>query len=522
MKNKKYSVAVEMKEISKNFGKIMANNNISFDVNFGEIHVLAGMNGSGKTTLMSILYGLYKADHGKIFISGKEVEINSSYDAKNRKIGIVQQHFSLIDNFSALENVVLGNENCRFFGKVNYRQARKKFLEISDNFHLSLDPDEIVGESSVSFQQRLELLKILYYNYEIIVFDEPTAVLTSEEVSGFFKILKKLKDSGKAIVFITHKVKEIKMIADRLTVLMYGKKIGTYSLVEKNEEEILELVIGKNKDKLEKFEKIQIAKTNLQKPILRLEDLSFQKKGSISLKHLYLSLYPGEIVTICGVDNNGQNELAFLISGLLNATSGKIFFNGVLVNDIETKLRYKMGIAYLPADRHRYAIISGETVCDNCILKKIETKPLSIGSVIIDNKQTKKFTNQIISDFKILGCEQQEKTIINSLSGGNQQKLVIARELQEKNNKLFIAVEPVRGLDVENTISVYNLLLEEKKANKTVLLFVFDVEEAIKVSDRIFVMKKGVLVREFSKKEFSKHEIESSMLSKSQKEVSHF
>jgi simple sugar transport system ATP-binding protein len=513
MNNKNNPFAVEMKEINKAFGQITANKSISFDVKFGEIHVLAGMNGSGKTTLISILYGLHKADSGKIFLSGEEVKINSPIDAKNKGIGIIQQHFSLIEKFSALENVVLGNENCKLFDKIDYDKTREKFLEISKLFHLSLDPDQIIGKSSVSFQQRLELLKVLYCDYKIIIFDEPTAVLTSLEVKHFFKILKKLRDFGKAIIFITHKVSEIKMITDRLTVLKKGKKIGTYTLHEKNEDEISEMIVGKKE--IKQIERVEIKKNTSQKPLLKIKNLSFQKQDSvISVNNLSLSVYPGEIVTICGVDNNGQNELAFLISGLLKATSGKIYLNNFLINALSTKLRYQMGISFLPEDRFRYAIIPEEKVSDNCVLRVIEDEPLSFRKVLIDEKEIKNFTNQIIDDFKILGCEQKGKTIINSLSGGNQQKLVLARELVRRNYKLFVALEPTRGLDVLNTVSVYNMLLAEKKVKKAILLFIFDVKEAMRVSDRIFVMRKGKLVREFSKKEFDKHEIEKTMLIK--------
>lgn len=503
----KNKLLLEMKGISKSFGEVTALSNVDFKIYQNEINALAGANGSGKTTLMSILYGIYQPDSGFIKIKNKKVILKNPFIAKTYGLGMIYQHFKLINNFTALENTILGNEIC--FAKIlSYKKAEKQFLKINDDYKLGLEPNVLIGDCSVNFKQKLELLKILFQKTEIIIFDEPTAVLTNFEVESLFKIFLELKKQGKTIIFIAHKLEEILRIADRVTVLRKGHLIGSYLTKFLNEEILTELIVGKKLKKSIYQEKklLQKHKKIFDEYILKVKNLSLLKNSKLKSEGVSFSVQRGEIVVICGVDGNGQKELVKYLFGLEKNPSGKIYFLGKKINSF-TEIRNNCQVVLVPEDCQNQAILAEETVAFNSVLQTINNYT---DRFFIDWEKIKVVANTIKDNFLIDGIASSD-TLLKHLSGGNQQKFVLGREAMKKF-ELLIIIEPTRGLDVLSTLNIHQFLFTLKKQNKALLLFIFDLKEAFLLADRLFVINKGRFKGEFYRGNFDFKKISNLML----------
>jgi simple sugar transport system ATP-binding protein len=486
------NIALRMVNIVKTFPGVLANDHINLDINKGEIHALLGENGAGKTTLMNILYGLYGSDDesSKIFIEGREVAIKEPIDAMRNGIGMVHQHFMLVPIMSVTENIILGEEPTFSGVKLNHSLSRKEVLRISQENGLDIDPDAIIENLPVGMQQRVEILKILYRGADILILDEPTAVLTPQEVTALFKTLKSLKEEqNKTIIIITHKLKEPMALADRITVLRKGKLVGTVSREETSYEELAEMMIGR---KLKKIKKIA---PELTKPLLKIKDLYVEgDRGEIAIKGINLQISGGEIVGIAGVVGNGQTELAEAITGLRPVKSGEILLSEKNIKNSSTRAIYDSGVSYIPEDRQKTGTVGEFTVAENLILGLHHHKKWFLNgffSKLFDWRSVNSNAKKSIQDYDIQTPSVFTK--IRSLSGGNQQKVVVARELS-KEPFIVIASQPTRGLDVGVIEYVHNRLLEMRNSGKAVLLISSDLDEILALSDRIPVMFEGEIV----------------------------
>ncbi|WP_100065866.1 ABC transporter ATP-binding protein [Miniphocaeibacter massiliensis] len=474
---------LEMKNISKSFFGKNVLENIDLTIKPNSIHALLGENGAGKTTLMNILYGLYQADTGDIFIDGNKVSIDSPNDALTYRIGMVHQHFQLVDKFTVSKNITLGLKNEKGYPILNRKNIDSKISSLSKKYGLLIDPKRLIKDLSVGEQQRVEIIKLLYRDVELLIFDEPTAVLTPEEVGLFFRVLKELKKQGHSIIIITHKVQEIFDISDSITVLRAGEKIVSCDIEDTNEDQVSEYMIGRKlvdsnfRESSEKF----------NEKCLSIESISVKNKGIFTLKNVYLDINKGEVLGIAGVDSNGQKELAEVIAGIEKPDSGDITLDNESILGLSISNRYLKGVRYIPEDRHSDAIVSDMDLKDNIFLKKhFESSYKSKG--FINEKILESKTNKLIEQYDIKS--PGASTLIRYLSGGNQQKLVVAREL-EGELKLLIAFQPTRGLDVGATEYIHNLLCEISKEGVAVLLISTDLNELIKLSDNICVMYDG-------------------------------
>jgi len=479
--------AIEFKSICKRFGSTLANNEVSFAVKAGEVHAIVGENGAGKTTLMRILYGLHKPDSGTICVRGKEVRIESPKDAIALGIGIVQQHFALINRFTVAENIILGQEGYRFY--INRKKSNDRIAELSKSFGLSAYPEVRVEELSVGEQQRVELLKVLYRKADIIILDEPTAVLTPQEIESLYATIERMKDSGKTIIFITHKLKEVFRVADTITVMRDGRSIATMSAAEVTPQRLSELIIGRE---LRVRGEQRVEPKDIE--ALVVENLIvLGERGNEVLKGLSLVLKENEILGIAGVEGNGQTELVEALCGLRRAVNGRIvLFGNELTPETPWLLRSK-GIAHIPEDRISSGMISEFTVYENLILG-YQAEFSRAGMLQRDRIVNE--TEKLMDEYDIRPRDIKAK--MKNLSGGNQQKVVIARELR-KNPKVLIANQPTRGLDVGAALFVHDKLLETKSKG-SVLLISSDLDEIMELSDRIAVIYEGRIVREFDKK----------------------
>lgn len=483
--------AVEMVNIVKRFPGVLANDHISIEIRKGEIHALLGENGAGKTTLMNILYGLYGPDdEGKISIKGKEVSIKDPIDAMNNGIGMVHQHFMLIPIMTVTENIILGSEPTFNGVKLDESLSRQKVLQISHENGLDIDPDAIIENLSVGIQQRVEILKILYRGADILILDEPTAVLTPQEVVTLFKTLRTLKEEqGRTIIIITHKLKEPMALADRITVLRRGKVVRTVNRKDTSAEELAEMMIGRN------LVKIQKSKPNLTEELLKVQDLYVEDdRDQIAVKGINLEVYGGEIVGIAGVVGNGQSELAEAITGLRSIKSGEIFLTGKNVTNSNTREIYDTGLSYIPEDRQKTGTVGAFTVVENLILGLHHRKRWYMKgffSKFLDLKSMNSNADTSIENYDIRAPSIFTK--LSSLSGGNQQKVVVARELS-KEPYVVIASQPTRGLDVGVIEYVHHRLLELRNSGKAVLVISSDLDEILTLSDRIAVMFEGEIV----------------------------
>jgi general nucleoside transport system ATP-binding protein len=492
-------IALEMKNITKRFPLVVANDKVNFTVYKGEIHALVGENGAGKSTLMSILYGLYQADSGQIFINGKKVNIANPKIAINLKIGMVHQHFMLIPPLTVAENIILGMEPRKNNIFIDMEKAIKRVEELSENMGFKIDPRAKIENISVGIQQRVEIIKVLFRGAEILVMDEPTAVLTPQEIEELFEILKSLKKQDKTIIFITHKLNEVKDLSDRVTVMRRGKVAGVKNTKDTNQEEIASMMVGRKV-----IFKVEKNPLNLGKTTLKVENLeALNNKGLPAVRNLSFEIKEGEILGFAGVEGNGQTELVEVITGLRQASNGKIFLNNQDITDDSPRSIREDKIAHIPEDRRQRGIISNYSVAENLILgchyRAPFNKGLKLNFTAINNH-----ANHLIKNFDIRPSDKDN--LLKSLSGGNQQKVIVARELFGEP-KLLIAAQPTRGLDVGSIEFVHQQILNERDKGKAILLVSADLEEILSLSDRIAVIYEGKIIDVLDPKKTDEKEI---------------
>ena len=492
--------AIEMLDITKEFPGIKANDHITLQVKQGEIHALLGENGAGKSTLMSILFGLYQPDKGVIKINGKEVKINNPNDANKHAIGMVHQHFKLVHNFTVLENIILGVEDTSM-GFIKTADARKKVVELSERYHLNVEPDAYIEDITVGMQQRVEILKMLFRDNEILIFDEPTAVLTPQEIDELMGIMKGLIKEGKSIIFITHKLNEIKAVADRCTILRKGKYIDTVDVATASKEELSEKMVGRKVNfTVEKGEE-KIGDT-----VLKVEGLGYHPKTSHKelLKNISLEVKRGEIVCIAGIDGNGQSELVYALTGMIPVTSGHIYLNNEEITNMSIRKRTDKGIAHIPEDRHKHGLVLDYSLAENMILKSYY-KARFQNNGFIRFYEMNKYANALIEKFDVRSGEGG-KSMARAMSGGNQQKAIVAREI-DSDTDLLIAVQPTRGLDVGAIEFIHSQIVAHRDNNKAILLVSLELDEVMNVSDRILVMYEGEIVANLDPKKIDVKEL---------------
>lgn len=492
--------AIEMLNITKTFGPLVANDDITLQVKKGEIHALLGENGAGKSTLMSILFGLYHQDSGTIKINGNVVSIRNPNDANALRIGMVHQHFKLVDIFSVTENIILGLEPAKY-GILYLQDCEKKIVELSQKYHLEVNPHALIKDISVGMQQRVEILKMLYRDAEILIFDEPTAVLTPQEIEELMHTIKTFAEHGKTIIIITHKLNEIKQVADRCTVLRKGKYIGTVDVPSTSIEELAEMMVGRKV-----VFSVEKADPVIGEELLKVEDLSILEHGSDKkiVNDVSFAVNKGEIVCIAGVDGNGQSELIKGLVGLMDIQSGKITLNGQDISHAPIIERLEGGLGHIPEDRQKLGLVLDYSLAENMILDNYYQPPFSKKGILNKNEMID-YTNQLIDRFDIrsgLGY----KSSARSMSGGNQQKAILAREVS-RNPDLLIAVQPTRGLDVGAIEFIHKELIHHRDQGKAILLVSFELDEVMSVSDRILVMYGGEIVATLNTKETDTNEL---------------
>ena len=478
---------IEMRNITKRFGSLIANDNVTLQLKKGEIHALLGENGAGKSTLMNSLFGIYQPDEGEIYKNGKRVQINNPNDATALGIGMVHQHFKLVEVFSVLDNIILGVEPCKF-GFLAKKQARKKVLEVSEKYGLNVDPDALVEDITVGMQQRTEILKMLYRDNEVLIFDEPTAVLTPQEIDDLMQIMKNLANEGKSILFITHKFNEIMSVADRCSVLRKGKYIGTVNVKDSTKEELAEMMVGRGvKFSVEKQD------ANPTDCILSVKNLCVQNKQTQKkvVNDVSFDVHRGEIVCIAGIDGNGQTELIQAITGLIGLNSGTVILGGTDITNKSIRYRNTHGISHIPEDRHKHGLVLEYSLEQNIVLQRYFERDFQ-KSGFINFKNVRSYAEELIDKFDVRSSQGPTSTA-GSLSGGNQQKAIIAREM-DKAHDLLIAVQPTRGLDVGAIEYIHSQIVKSRDEGKAVLLVSLELDEVINLSDRILVMYEGELV----------------------------
>jgi len=488
------SAAVKMVNITKTFPGTIANDKVNFDVRKGEIHGLLGENGAGKTVLMSILYGLYKPDQGQIFVNEKEVKIDSSATAIRLGIGMVHQHFMLVPSLTVAENIVLGREPTKRRIFLDMNKIVNNIKDISKGYGLEVDPKALVCNLPVGVQQRVEILKALYRGAEVLILDEPTSVLTPQEVDSLFEAMKALKQQGKAVIFITHKLKEVCAVCDRITVLKRGKVVGTVEANETNPHELAAMMVGREIPSTFEKEQVRPGKT-----ILQVEDLkALNDRKLLTLKDVAFEVHGSEILGIAGVEGNGQTELVEVLTGLREPTAGKICLDGKPITNTSPHERIDMGLSSVPEDRQKRGLILDFSVLENLILGRQDKPPFATGWVRINLEKASSFADSLIQEYSIK--TPSKNTLARHLSGGTQQRMVVAREFSRKP-KLIIASQPTRGLDVGATEYVRRKLVEMRDQGCAILLISADLDEILALSDRIAVLYEGkiVAVKECSK-----------------------
>jgi len=493
--------AIEMIGITKTFPGVVANDNVTLKVAEQEVHALLGENGAGKSTLMSILFGAYNADSGTTRIHGKPVNIKDPNVATDLGIGMVHQHFKLVHNYSVTENIVLGMEPKTKFGLLNIGKAEKRVAELSKRYGLHVDPQALVEDITVSAQQRVEILKTLYRNANIIIFDEPTAVLTPQEIDELMEIIRRLRAEGKTIVLITHKLKEIKAVADRCTVLRRGKYIGTVDVETVSEQHLAEMMVGR----AVQFE-IEKNPPRIGEVVLSIKDLFVADQlGHMKVKDFSIEVHKGEIVGIAGIDGNGQTELLNGISGLSAVASGTIMLNGNDITHTTIRKRIELGLGHIPEDRQKHGLISDFTISENCVLKNYYKAPYSNKYGLLDEAKMIADADILIEEFDIR-AGQGSQTTAGSLSGGNQQKTIVAREIHLSPHVLLVA-QPTRGLDVGAIEYIRKRIIAERDKGRAILLISFELDEIMNLCDRIATISKGSIVGIFNQGEVTEREI---------------
>ncbi len=477
---------LELRNITKRFPGVLANDNINLTLEEGEIHALLGENGAGKTTLMNILYGIYQPDEGEVYVSGEKVEIHDPGDAIAEGIGMVHQHFMLIPVFTVTENVMLGEESLRAGNILDRATAAQRITNISEQFHLEVDPDVYVQDIAVGVQQRVEIIKLLYRNADILIFDEPTAVLTPQEADELFKIMRSLTEQGKSIIFITHKLREVLDVADRISVLRRGKMVGTTTPKKASKSKLAEMMVGR-----EVQLGVEKKPPKVGDAVLKINDLVvLNDRNQVAVDGISIEVHAGEILGIAGVQGNGQTELAEAITGLRSSVEGTIYFLEDEISQASPREITELGAAHVPEDRQRDGLILPFPVSDNLVLNTYYLPPFTQG-VVMQQEAIVESAVERIQEFDIRTPGPQ--TPAGSLSGGNQQKLIVAREFS-RPIKLLIASQPTRGLDVGSIEFIHGRILEKRDEGVAVLLISPELEEIIDLSDRIAVMYRGKIV----------------------------
>ena len=489
---------IEMRDITKSFGTFKANDQINLQLKKGEIHALLGENGAGKSTLMNVLSGLLEPTSGEILMGGEVVKISSPTKASQLGIGMVHQHFMLVDAFTVTENIILGNEPGRL-GMLDRRQAREEILRVSNQYGLQVNPDAYVRDISVGMQQRVEILKMLYRGADILIFDEPTAVLTPQEIDELAKIMQGLVQEGKSIILITHKLDEIKAVADRCTVIRRGKGIGTVNVNEVNSQQLADMMVGRSVS----FKTDKKA-ADPQEVVLAIDNLVVKEnRGLDAVKGLTLEVRAGEVLGIAGIDGNGQSELIQALTGLRKVESGEIVLNDEKITNLRPRKITEAGISHVPEDRHKYGLVLEMSVAENIALQTYYKEPLSHFGVLNYN-EINYHARDLIQEFDVRTVN--ELVPAKSLSGGNQQKAIIAREIS-RDPDLLIVANPTRGLDVGAIEFIHKRIIEQRDKFKAVLLVSFELEEILNVSDRIAVIHDGKIVGVVNANETSEQEL---------------
>ena len=491
---------IEMRGITKIFPGIIANDHINLALKKGEIHALLGENGAGKSTLMSVLFGLYQPEEGQIFHNGKEVKVTDPNVATSLGIGMVHQHFKLVECFSVMDNIILGNEDTSM-GFIQKKKAREKVKKLSDTYGLHVDLDAKVSDITVGMQQRTEILKMLYRDNDILIFDEPTAVLTPQEIEELMQIMRNLKNEGKSILFISHKLNEIMAISDRCTILRKGKYIGTVNIKDTNKEELSSMMVGRDV-------KFAVYKTPAKpgKTVLKVQNLvvksKLHKKNAVDGVSIHVNA--GEIVCIAGIDGNGQTEFVHALTGLDKVESGEVIF---MDEDITKKsIHYKNthGFSHIPEDRHKHGLILDFTLEQNMVLQRYMESDFRKNG-FIRFKEVRDYANKLIEEYDVRSG-QGPTTIARSMSGGNQQKAICAREM-DREHDLLIAVQPTRGLDVGAIEAIHTKIVKKRDEGDAILLVSLELDEVMNLSDRIYVMYEGKFVGELDPKKTTVQEL---------------
>jgi simple sugar transport system ATP-binding protein len=490
---KKDDYVIEMLHITKEFPGIIANDDITLQLRRGEIHALLGENGAGKSTLMSVLFGLYQPEKGIIKKNGEIVDIRDPNDANALGIGMVHQHFKLVEVFTVLQNIILGAETTKY-GFLQMKQAREKVVALSERYGFNIDIDALVENISVGMQQRTEILKMLYRENEILIFDEPTAVLTPQEIDELIAIMRGFAAEGKSILFITHKLNEIMAVADRCTVLRKGKYMGTVDIDKTSKEELSEMMVGRKVNFA-----VEKQPNDTTETVLEVKNLvvASRRHNNNAVKDVSLEVKRGEIVAIAGIEGNGQTEFVYGLTGIEPIKSGSIFINGNDISKYSIRKRSLAGISHIPEDRHKYGLVLDFSLADNLVLQRYFERQFQQGG-FIKKDQVTSYAEGLIERFDVRSG-QGAVTRARSMSGGNQQKAIVAREI-DRNCDLLIAVQPTRGLDVGAIEYIHKQLVDQRNDNKAVLLVSLEIDEVMSLADRILVMYEGEIVGELDPK----------------------
>ena len=499
MSNEHY--AIEMLNITKRFPGIIANDNITLQLKTGEIHALLGENGAGKSTLMSVLFGLYQPEEGIIKKDGVEVSIRNPNDANALHIGMVHQHFKLVECFSVLDNIILGVEPTHM-GFLQKEEAREKVLALSEKYGLHVDPDAMIEDITVGMQQRTEILKMLYRDNEILIFDEPTAVLTPQEIDELMEIMRGLAREGKSILFISHKLNEIMSVADRCTVLRKGKYVGTVNVADTTKEELSRMMVGRDVEFV--VHKDPAKPTDV---VLNVEHMTVASKmhSNNAVKDVSFKVRRGEIVCIAGIDGNGQTELVYGISGLEPLKTGKLELCGKDITKAPIRKRNTSGMSHIPEDRHKHGLVLDYTLENNLVLQRYFEPEFTNNAGFLRKGNIRTYAERLIEQYDVRSG-QGPITIARSMSGGNQQKAIVAREI-DKDPELLIAVQPTRGLDVGAIEYIHKQIVAHRDAGNAVLLVSLELDEVMSLSDRILVMYEGEIVGELDPKKTTVEEL---------------
>ena len=493
--------AIEMLNITKRFPGIVANDNITLQLKKGEIHALLGENGAGKSTLMSVLFGLYQAEEGVIKKDGQVVQIRDPNDANALGIGMVHQHFKLVECFTVLDNIIMGVEPTKH-GILQKKEAREKVLALSEKYGLHVDPDALIEDITVGMQQRTEILKMLYRENEILIFDEPTAVLTPQEITELMQIMKNLAAEGKSILFISHKLAEIMAVADRCTVLRKGRYIGTVETANTTMEELSAMMVGRNVS----FH-VDKKPAKVGEVVLEVEHMTVASKAhkNNAVKDVSLKVRRGEIVCIAGIDGNGQTEFVHGLTGLEPLLSGRITLCGEDITRASIRRRNLLGMSHIPEDRHKHGLVLDYTLEDNLVLERYFEPEFTNRAGFLRRDNIRAYAEKIIEEYDVRSG-QGPVTVARAMSGGNQQKAIVGREI-DKNPELLVAVQPTRGLDVGAIEYIHRQLVAQRDAGKAVLLVSLELDEVMDVPDRILVMYEGEIVGELDPKTTTEEEL---------------